>query len=262
MAGWASEWRVRATDLVDRIVSFIFGKPAICALCGAPLPKKAGVRPKDPYLGLDFAESGVCDSCLDKLSSEMSWVCRICGAPVRPPLWTCQDCLKNMYQFDAQRSAGIYQGELREAIGRMKYQGERWLSRPLAYLMARASREFLPVDFLIPVPIDPGSARHRGYNQALDLAKDLSALLRVPVLDILQREKRYAHQAELGRNMRWKNLLESMRPKRDVNLTGARVLLVDDVTTTGATLDEAARVLKGLGATRVYCVTVARTMRR
>jgi len=271
--GWASEWRARATDLLGRIASFVFGKPAVCALCGALLRKKASAEPADAshgsgarvwntYFDLDFTESGICGSCLDKLASEMSWVCHICGAPIPPPLRTCQDCLKNMYQFDAQRSAGIYQGELRDAITRMKFQRERWLSRPLSYLMARAAQEFLPVDLLVPVPIDPSSARQRGYNQALDLAKELSSLLRVPVLDILEREKRYAHQAELARNMRWKNLQESMGPKRDVNLTGARVLLVDDVTTTGATLDEAARVLKRLGAARVYCVTVARTTRR
>jgi ComF family protein len=262
--------RQAVSRMLEVVSSVIFGKPRVCALCGSPLPRTSQRRVDDGpgpartggALDLDLSQSGICARCLDKLSREMSWVCQVCGAPIRHPLRLCPDCRKNMYVFDGQRSAGIYQGDLKNTIARMKFQGERWLSRPLAYLLAGASREFLPADLLVPVPLEPGSSMRRGYNQAQDLAKELSALLGVPVMDILKREKRYAHQAELGRNMRWGNLKESMRPQRDVNLRGERVLLVDDVTTTGATLDEAARVLKGMGAEEVYCVTAARTMKR
>jgi ComF family protein len=262
--------REALSRLLDAISSVMFGKPTVCALCGSPLPR-SGLTTRDRRQGradgggsleLDPAGSGVCASCLDKLAREMSWVCRVCGAPVRPPLRLCPDCQKNMYVFDGQRSAGIYQGDLKNAIARMKFQGERWLARPMAYLLAVAACVFLPVDLLVPIPLEPGSSMRRGYNQALDLARELSAYLGTPVMDILAREKRYAHQAELGRDMRWRNLKESMGARRDMNLRGERVLLVDDVTTTGATLDEAARVLKGMGAEEVYCVTVARTMKR
>jgi len=128
--------------------------------------------------------------------------------------------------------------------------------------MARAAAEFLPVDLIVPIPIEPGSRVRRGYNQAQDLATELSSIIDVPAMDLLARQKRYAHQAELRRNMRWRNLTESMSSKTDINLRGQRVLLVDDVTTTGATLDEAARALKTMGAEKVFCVTVARTLRR
>ncbi len=237
-------------QLFDRLTALAFGRPAVCALCGVPLPKGSNQGP------------GICPDCLDKLSKEMAWVCRVCGAPLRPPLRLCPECRKNMYMFDGQRSAGIYQGDLRDAIARMKFQGERWLSRPLAFLMAGAAQEFLPVDLIVPIPLEPGSRLRRGYNQAMDLAKELASYLDAPAMDILTREKRYAHQAELGRNMRWRNLKETMGPRSEINLRGQRVLLVDDVTTTGATLDEAARVLKGMGAEKVFCVTAARTMRR
>lgn len=191
----------------------------------------------------------------------MAWVCEVCGAPLRPPLRVCSDCQRFLYIFDGQRSAGIYEGDLRNAIIRMKFQGERWLSRPLGWLIARAAGDFLPVDLVIPVPIDPGSRIRRGYNQAMDLAREVSGLLDVPLAHVLNRDKRYSHQSELGRNKRWGNLKESMSPKRTVDLRGLRCLLVDDVTTTGATLDEAARVLKHLGAEKVFCATVARTLR-
>ncbi len=240
--------RVFAKQLLDRLSGLLFGKPAICALCGSPLPKDA--------------PSEICELCQDKLGQEMAWVCEVCGAPIRSPLRICPDCRKNLYAFDGQRSAGIYQGDLRKAIAKMKFQGERWISRPLARLMAGAARVFLPVDLVVPIPLEPGSRIRRGYNQALDLAKEIGPLIDVPVIDLLVREKRYAHQAELGRSMRWRNLMESMSSKTPINLRGQRILLVDDVTTTGATLDEAARVLKGMGAEKVFCVTAARTLRR
>lgn len=251
-------------SLADRFAALLYGWPSQCALCGANLPRKKGRRSGDAReAGLaSLTESpGICDSCLDKLSRQMSWVCEICGAPLGPPLRVCPDCQKCLYVFDGQRSAGIYDAEIKSAIIRMKYQGERWLSRPLGWLAARAAGDFLPVDLVIPIPLEPGSRIRRGYNQALDLAKEVSGLLEVPLLDILERHKRYSHQVDLGRTMRWGNLRDSMAPKRQVNLSGQRCLLVDDVTTTGATLDEAARVLKNLGAEKVYCVTVARTLR-
>lgn len=247
--------------LLDSIAVLIFGKAAVCALCGVPLSTS-----RSPFIRhraeTEAEQIGICQSCLDKLSSEMAWVCQVCGAPIRPPLRLCSDCQKNLYVFDGQRSVGIYQGDLKNAIARMKFQGERWIAKPLAALMEKSARVFSPVDILVPVPLEPGSLRRRGYNQALDLSKELSLLTGVPVMDILKREKRYAHQAELGRDMRWSNLKESMSPRREMNLRTERVLLVDDVTTTGATLDEAARVLKDMGADKVFCVTAARTMKR
>lgn len=246
---------------LDYLAGLVFGKPAVCALCGAPLSGNRRLFRREHAVS-DVERIGVCQLCLDKLSSEMSWVCQVCGAPIRPPLRLCSDCQKNLYVFDGQRSAGIYQGDLRDAIARMKFQGERWIAKPLAALMQKAASSFSPVDILVPVPLEPGSLRRRGYNQALDLSKEFSLLTGVPVMDILKREKRYAHQAELGRDMRWSNLKESMRPRREMNLRAERVLLVDDVTTTGATLDEAARVLKDMGADKVFCVTAARTMKR
>jgi len=244
------------------LTSLLFGEPDVCALCGAPLPRGRHLFSRGCGARSPDEDPGICQGCLEDLSAEMSWVCQVCGAPIRPPLRLCPDCQKNLYVFDGQRSAGIYQGDLKNAIARMKFQGQRWLARPLAMLMSKAAREFFPIDLIVPVPLEPGSLVRRGYNQALDLAKELSALTSVPFMAILKREKRYAHQVELGRNMRWRNLRESMSPRREMNLRAQRVLLVDDVTTTGATLDEAARVLKGMGADKVFCVTAARTMKR
>ncbi|MGI6633399.1 MAG: ComF family protein [Bacillota bacterium] len=252
------------SSILRRLTDLVYGRPSCCALCGSLLPRTGGKwssRSRERELRAASQTPGICDSCLDRLALQMAWVCEICGGPIKPPLRVCPDCQKCFYTFDGQRSAGIYDSDLKNAVIRMKFQGERWLSRPLGWLVAKAARDFLPVDLVIPIPIDPGSRIRRGYNQAMDLAKEVSALLDVPLVDVLSRDKRYSHQAELGRNKRWGNLKESMGAKRTVNLKGKRCLLIDDVTTTGATLDEAARVLKHLGAEKVFCATVARTLR-
>lgn len=262
----------RSFHLIDRFTWFVFGTPSACALCGSPLGCDFasqtvdcdGERGWPGFRGKSSASwsSGICPACLQDLRLQMQWVCQVCGMPVRRPLTLCPDCRKNLYYFDAQRSCGAYDGNLKHAIVRMKYYGERWLSRPLGGLLAETAIVFLPVDLVVPVPLGPESRLERGFNQALDLAVEVSGKIGVPVYDILKRERGREHQAALGRHLRWSNLQGTMVPKRPEPLTGKTVLLIDDVTTTGATLDEAARVLKGLGAAKVYCVTLARTVRR
>jgi len=239
----------------DSLSYILFGQPAFCALCERPLAVTRGLEDTT-------GELGICSKCIEELASQMKWVCKICGMPLKQPLEICRICQKNMYYYDAQRSCGIYQGQLRRAIIRMKYGGERWLSRPLGRALARVARCFMPVDLIVPVPLEPMSKLERGFNQALDLAVEISRKISAPVYDILRRDRAREHQARLGREKRWENLRRTMVAKKQVDLSGYFVLLVDDVTTTGATLDEAARVLKALGANKVFCVTVARTVRQ
>ncbi len=233
----------------DFISGLLFGVPASCALCGRPLesPRESRV--------------GVCNSCVSKLSAQMSNVCRICGIPLWGSIDVCPVCRGNAGYFDAQRSGGLYAGGLKKAVQALKYGGQRWLARPLAELISHRVAEFLPIDLIVPVPIDPASLANRGFNQAEDLAYHAANYLDVPCEDVLSRQKRQMHQAELGQSGRMANLRSSMGLKTQANVFGLRVLVVDDVMTTGATLDETARVLKGFGAFRVYGGTVARTPR-
>ena len=196
------------------------------------------------------------------MSLDMSRVCLYCGMPVRTSIGRCADCLKNLHSFQYQRSAGVYRGHLRSAIARLKYGGQRWLSRPLGRLVAEAAVSLGPVDVVVPTPLEPGHAAIRGFNQAEDLAVEVSRFLSVPTLNILIRTKKGEHQAALGRSKRWGNISGSMAQKGETDLRGKTVLLVDDVMTTGATLDEAARVVKRMGADVVLAATVARTARQ
>lgn len=235
-------------DLFDLARGLVYGVPRDCALCGSALDELA-------------QDTGVCRNCISDLGAQMAWVCQVCGQPMVPPLCVCETCRTNLYYFDAQRSAGAYSGNLQQAVLRLKHGRERWLSRPLGRLLALAAMPFAPLDFLVPIPLAPESAVRRGFNQALDLAWEASAVLGVPVLDVLRREKRPEQQWQLSRNRRWENLKGSMFMKGHRVFGGGRVLLVDDVMTTGATLHEAARVLKDKGFVFVFGATVARTCR-
>jgi len=125
--------------------------------------------------------------------------------------------------------------------------------------MAEEALAFPGVDLVVPVPADPSRLKERGFNQAKDLSQVVSERLGVMHMDILHRRKGALHQTGLGRHKRWENLKGSMIPKKQLDLRGLTVLVVDDVVTTGATLDEAARTLKALGAEKVYGVSLART---
>ncbi len=204
---------------------------------------------------------GICRKCRDDLMLQMLHVCKICGTPLRTPLEICQDCRRNMYYFDAGRSLGVYGGHLKHAINRMKYYGERWLSRPLGLLLGEMAQSFFDADIVVPVPIESRSKKARGYNQAKDLAAGVACKTYLPLTDILVRKAPREHQARLGRAGRWQNLRGTIETLDTGILKGARVLLVDDVITTGATLDEAARALKAAGASKVVFVTLARTLK-
>jgi competence protein ComFC len=235
------------------VISFatgtLYGKPVSCILCGAHL--------NDSNMGTE----GICTCCCSALRQRMTSVCQICGIPVKSPLTLCQVCTGNMFYYDMLRSCGEYEGELKKAIMRMKYYGERWLSRPLGQLMGEWVDFFHPVDLIVPVPLEPGRLLHRGFNQACDLGEELSKHTGIPAADILCRSNSSVHQTQLTRNKRWEQISNSMKLKSKVDLSFTRVLVVDDVATTGATLDEAARVLKNSGASKVFGLTVARTER-
>ena len=234
------------TRAIDGISSgIIYGEPTGCCLCGRRI----------------LVGNGICETCREFLKLQMANTCKVCGIPVPPPFELCETCRKNLYYFDACKSAGLYTGLLKNAIVSMKYRGERWRSRPLGGLLSEAMNFPDRADMLVPIPLEPSSMERRGYNQAKDLASEVSSKTKLPMFDILIRERKTGRQSKLNRVNRWKNLKGTMAVQSGYQLPDATVVLVDDVTTTGATLDEGARALKEAGAQKVFCLTLARTMK-
>jgi ComF family protein len=166
--------------------------------------------------------------------------------------------------IDCARTAGDYDGALRNIMHAFKYEGRRGLARPLAGMMRAAGGELLrDADLVVPVPLHPWRRLRRGFNQAEDLARRLD----VPVLSALVRVRPTAPQTGLTaaarrRNVRGAFRVSPIRWRVRQRLDGARVVLVDDVRTTGATLEACAAALLDAGVRDVRALTAARRAAR
>jgi ComF family protein len=164
--------------------------------------------------------------------------------------------------FDTAYSFGSYEATLRQLIHLFKYNQVRPLARPLGALIARAIPREHRFDLIIPMPLHWKKRWSRGYNQSELLAKEVSRRWGVPVAKMVRRVKPTAPQAGLSNSKRRLNVRGAFAVRKSANLKGLRVLLIDDVLTTGATASACASVLKRAGASHVAVAAVARTERR
>lgn len=174
----------------------------------------------------------------------------------------CGRCQLTSPRLDGVRTYAFYTGPMRTAIRQFKYQGLYSLADPLAELMGKAwdrlAPDALEIDVIVPVPLHPARERERGYNQAALLARKLSAYLARPVVsDVLVRTRATAPQIHLSFDERRVNVHAAFKCIGD-RLRGARVLLVDDVFTTGSTLEAACDAVRDGGAALVWAYTLAR----
>jgi ComF family protein len=213
----------------------------------------------------------ICAVCWSRVLLIAPPVCEHCGIPL--PSWrshasdvACARCRRQDRALDRGRAAGLYEGALRDIIHAFKYGARRSLAAPLAALMraqATASGLFDGVDAIVPVPLHRARQRTRGFNQAEALARALKQ--RAPVLRALQRIRATQPQTDLPAAQRHRNVRGAFALARGFRaaprvLARTCVLLVDDVSTTGATLEACARVLKAGGVREVRAVTVARAV--
>jgi len=152
-----------------------------------------------------------------------------------------------------------YDGALRAIVHALKYEGRRSLARPLGRLMRERGADMLAgAAWVVPVPLHASRRRHRGFNQAAEIAGHLT----IPVVLALTRTRATASQTDLPAEARHANVKNAFALRRRVDVRGQLVVLVDDVSTTGATLDACARVLLEAGAREVRALTAARVVSR
>jgi ComF family protein len=231
---------------LDAALSVLFAPE--CAACRCPLE-----RPTD---------GTVCPACWRSIPLLTAPLCDRCGDP--SPSWRdvggtlCRRCRRLPGRVDRARAIGVYDGALRAIIHAFKYEQRRSLARPLASLMAARGAEILQAaDLAVPVPLHRSRRRERGFNQAEDLAKHLG----LPVVAALTRARRTATQAELPAARRHANVRGAfIAAGAAARVAGRRIVLVDDVSTTGATLDACAEVLRECGARAVLALTAARVV--
>jgi len=208
----------------------------------------------------------VCDDCLAEpqpLSAE--FYCLNCRTPFANsfPLDSegrCMLCRSGRRGFDSAYCYGAYEGTLRELIHLFKYSGMRGLAEPLGKLMANALPRDHQFDMVMAVPLHWVKWWQRGFNQSALLAKFVARRRGIPLVKALRRSSATRAQAGLSNAQRRENVVGAFRARRRV--AGQRVLLIDDVMTTGATAASCARALKKAGARSVSLLTLARVDRR
>ncbi|HEV2213478.1 MAG TPA: ComF family protein, partial [Gammaproteobacteria bacterium] len=227
--------------LFRRLLATLY--PPVCLLCGA-----AGTR------GMDL-----CSACF----AELPWnrhPCPRCAAPLPPDIDTplCGDCIKSPPPWDEAKSPLAYAYPLDKLIQRFKFNGDLPIGRLLGELLADylAAGGAKP-ELLIPVPLHPSRLRERGFNQANELARPIARRFKIKVaLQVCARVRATEVQSKLDAAERRKNLRNAFVVKHP--LQGKHVAVLDDVVTTGATVEALSAVLKDAGAARITVWSVAR----
>src|SRR5438034_2282851 len=207
----------------------------------------------------------LCDQCETKAVRIVAPFCQKCSEPFEGSItntFACANCAHRTIYFDAAVAAYRGRGIVRQIIHDFKYGRQIHLRHLVArWLCAAFDDERLrgrKFDIIVPVPLHPTRQRERGFNQASLLAELLTAQISIPCKPVLKRVRYTTTQTALDRTERMENLHNAFRLRRNANVRGLRVLLIDDVLTTGSTLSECARILKRSGAIAVYAATAAR----
>lgn len=243
-------WEAIRRKLLSVIRDFAY--PMDCPVCNAPSPP----------------ERTLCKECSDRLPLNRENGCSICGAESSVPegiSFICPDCLRERPAYEKAIIGGRYSGDLRKLIINFKYNRALWLASDFVELLYKPfllefSAKGISIDLVVPVPMLPKKERRRGYNQAEVLARAFALDFHLPLRTRILRRIRTSEltQTHLHRQERLKNAIASYRLRRPKTVAGKNVLLIDDVITTGATVNACAHLLKDAGAKAVYVAAIAR----
>jgi len=204
------------------------------------------------------SEAFLCASCRDGLPRADGLRCERCWLPLRGRS-ECATCLKTPLAMSALRSVFRYEEGVQRLVRELKFGGHSCLAEPLAIELEAALREWAPpADAIVPVPLTASHLRRRGFNQTALLARRLGRATGVPVVEALARRGKAVAQFGSTKEERWRNVQGVFEVRPGVVVAGQRLLVIDDVATTGATLDACARALLAAGAVKVRALTVAR----
>jgi competence protein ComFC len=241
-------------DTLDALASIFF--PAPCWICDEPLTS-ASLIP-------------ICDLCIAEMRRMDSLQCEGCGRPFASPVVAeaiqklCYVCRRGAYHFEQARSYGLYNDALSGAILLLKYESLKRLGAWFADRLVPIVRdEFRGVEFdaIVPVPLHPSRQLERGYNQAELIARPLAKRLGIKMATyLLVRTRPRPAKSVLTLKERWESVRGAYETRTGAKVDKLRILLVDDVFTTGATLDACSRALRDAGAASVHGVTVARVV--
>jgi ComF family protein len=249
----------------DALVSVFF--PGGCRLCEQLLTRASRLP--------------ICEECLGAFPALPARVCSVCGSPALPVTTLadaapegdasaggearkCLDCTQRVYRFERARSYAAYRGALVRAVVLLKFERIEPLAAYFGERVASiARRDALAGDIVVPVPLHRARERERGFNQAELIAREVAKRLGLPFKPILlMRTKARPDKHILSNEERWRIVRGAFATRPGSQVDNKRVLLIDDVMTTGATLDACSKALLEAGAKSVIGLTVARAVRR
>lgn len=199
----------------------------------------------------------ICDDCLEQIPFISGNTCIKCGMKLDNDYIVCLNCKDNPKYFERHFSVLSYTGVMPKLVQDFKFNKKKYLSVPFSKMMLEKFKdEDISVDLIMPVPIHQERLKERGYNQSELLLKEFECLS-IPILkDNLQRIKYSPQQAVLTRAERRNNLVDAFVIKDKSVIKGKTILVVDDIYTTGSTLNEVSKTLIKAGASKVFCLTL------
>jgi competence protein ComFC len=232
---------------LQRVLDFVYPRKIYCIICGI------GILPKEKF--------SVCERCRRNVPLIEGRTCLCCGKPMESSsLEICSDCLEMERHFSRGFSCAIYEGKIRELIHRFKYGKQKHLVHALAEMMTDKlnAEELTDIDRVIPVPLHKERQKERGFNQSEMLARYIAGAMGWKLdKKSLLRNKNTHFQSELTKEERKQNVQNAFSLNTNVSFEGEKILIVDDVYTTGSTLNACAKELSKANPEEIYVISLA-----
>ena len=239
----------------------LFNIRSIIAACIGLLYPKRCVACEKVLLKIE-KDLGICRECSKKIRLVGQDACMKCGSPISNLIDEyCNNCIKTTHHFKQSKAVFRYEGPMKESMYRFKYNNRRCYGKAYAKQAVNVYGKWIRqkgIQVIVPVPMYRPKEKLRGYNQATVFANELGRLTDIPVVkDLILRNKETEAMKGLGRLKRKKNLLNAFTLAEN-ELQFRKVLVVDDIYTTGTTMDSVAKVLKNGGPTQIYglCICI------
>lgn len=227
--------------IIKRILKLIY--PETCVFCGK------------------VCKTGICNTCVEQITYVEEPCCKRCGKPVRyEEQEYCHDCEGHTFAYEQGKSVWLHKGLVKQSIYRFKYHNKRVYASVYAREMLRLYEEQIKSwkpQVLIPVPLHWRRRQQRGYNQAMILAREVSKRTGIPFSEkIVRRRRCTSPQKRLNKKQRSRNLQDAFEVTEHLGKIKS-VLIIDDIYTTGSTIDSIARKLKEKGVQKVWFLTIS-----
>ncbi|WP_034601961.1 ComF family protein [Clostridiisalibacter paucivorans] len=238
-------------EYLNACINLIYPEEGVCFIC-------------DEYYTTGI-EDHICPLCRKHINRIGDHICSICGKPLEKGYipHICHECIQFKRYFDRAIAPVVYEGRIKEAIHRYKYNKKPYMYKVFGPMMMKKliEEDMDSFDIIVPVPLHRKRWINRGFNQSLLLAKYISKIIDKPIIDKrLIKKIDTTAQNKLDKIERLKNVKGAFKVKKGEIFKNKEILLIDDVFTTGATVNECSKILKEAGGKKVYVLTIARAV--